>query len=316
MYIVSVLSQNADFLESLRGSLLSYSSRNLKFYFFTDPEQLKEQFLQTGTPDLLLCDRHLDIGESLDSKELNKVYLSEQGSSKDELFIYMNTEDFLSEVQRKISIRSSMFQSAAKKTSQSKERKITWFMDTNESDWGKQCYNNWIETRYKKGQRAVCLDFSRMGVYGWNAQHGNEIRLSDLLFEWFHKGKISMMDYELSDFDVIGSINHPMDLEMLQPEFIMHLMGQIGENYEEICLYSSICSETVAKTLLRFTEEIFILSDQKDVYEGAVYQIEAWIKELDPRDHLSVFHTRSDPNRREELSRLIQSRALEKGITL
>lgn len=313
MYIVSVLSKNTDFLESLPVAILNYNVGNLKFYFFNNVSQLNQQLQQSGMPDLLLCDREFNLGEGLEDKNLHKIYLSEQGSSKDEIFIYMNMELFLIEIQRRISIWHGGLETEAGKGLVEKERRLTWFIDPTESEWGKNCYSAWIESRYKGGQKSLCLDFSRMGILSRDKNLSSGHSLSELLLEWLHKGVHQSREAFSSEFLIIESIKHPMDLEMLQPEFVQHLLEGLGKDYEEIYLYSGLCSEAVAKSILRYTEEIFIISDQLDIYESPLHQIEAWIKEIDPRDRVSVFHTRSDPNGREVLKKKILDRAFEKG---
>ncbi len=313
MYIVSVLSKNTDFLESLPMAILNYNVGNLKFYFFSNVSQLKQQLKQSGMPDLLLCDREFDLGEGLDDKNLHKVYLSEQGSSKDEIFIYMNMEVFLIEIQRRISIWHGGLQNNTSSGLMDKERRLTWFIDPTESEWGKNAYNAWIETRYKAGKKALCLDFSRMGILSRDKNFSSGHSLSSLLFDWLLTGSETLTEERSSEFLIMDAINHPMDLEMIQPEFVQYLLEEFGGNYEEIYLYSALSNESIAKSILRYTEEIFIISDQMDIYETPLYQIEAWIKEIDPRDKVSVLHTRSDPGRREALKTKIMSRALEKG---
>lgn len=321
MYSVFVLSKNLDFLESLPQAILNYNTGDLKFYFFSSSHQLNQQAKQSGPPDILLCDRDLPLGEGWGEKTVHKVYLSEKGDSEDEIYIYKNTELFLLEVLRRIAIWQIEKGSGVSSINKSKGNKLIWFLDSTESEWGKSCYNQWIEERYKTGQPTLCLDFSRMGILDRGNRLPATLNLSTMLHNWLYKRNPLLEDPDCDNhstmgFTVVDGVKHPMDLELLKPDFVEYLLESMGASYGEVGLYSSICNETLTKCLLRYAEEIILLSDQPDVYEGPLLQMESWLKEINPRGQVTIFHTRSDPSRKLLLKKKILGNANEKGRRL
>lgn len=318
MYIVSILSKNEDFLESLPQAILNYNVGNLKFYFLNSVDQLNQQLKQSGYPDLLLCDRDFELGKGWDDNTLHKAYLSDKRDSADEIYIYKNTELFLMEVQRRVSSWREKAGADKNQMGEGRDRKLIWFLDPTESEWGKSCYNEWVACKYRTGQRSLCLDFSTMGILDRGKRLPSPYNLSKLLENWMYKrGQLIEADdlgnSQSAGFLVVDGVCHPMDLEMLKPDFIETLYGSLGASYEEICLYSSLKNEALTKCLLRYTEEIILLSDQPDVYEGPILQLEAWLKEIHPRGQVTIMHSRSDPNRKLHLKNRLLDRASEKG---
>lgn len=317
MYIVSVLSSNVDFLESLPQAILNYNLGDLKFYFFSSLDQLNQQVKQRGLPDLLLCDRDFQLGEGWGDDCVHKVYLSEVGNSKEEIFLYLNTELFLLEIQRRISKGQAQPGSVRSQMNKGNESRLTWFLDLTESEWGKSCFNDWMEVLYQTGKSALCLDFSKMGILDRGKRLPSPHNLSEVLQCWLYKrGQfLEERGHLITEFLVVEGVKHPMDLEMLRPEFIENFLETVGTAYEKNCLYSSLCNESLTKCLLRYAEEIILISDQPDIYEGKIFQLEAWLKEINPRGQVTIIHSRSDPHRKVLLKKKILDRITEKGRT-
>lgn len=285
MQVIIILSENVDFVDSLKQALAYTNQETLKFQFLSDIDGLRHYISLYGQPELLLCDRKLQPKEHQLSHTFPIGILTEsQMTSRGEVFIYQNMESFIKEVNKMVvSENKQTLNHAASSAS------AVWLLDPCEGSWTKQCFGFLADHYYTQSQKTLCVDAS---VFGCSVPNLRQIQTSSLSehiagFLW---GKEAGTQESQADFHYMGSVKHPVDLLAVDPLYWDTAFGELAMPYSNRLLYSGLYSEAHLKKMVRHFSKLVIATQESTISMNQLQQLQVWFNQIEPRLEVKVYH--------------------------